>query len=238
MFQRTNERLRLGWALVARSRSSSAELRLQAAQVALDFGSVPVLCAYEFAADDSFFVDDVGFGRTGGSEGEIGLLAGVEYDGHVGQVVVGEVLMVGVGVGVEAYGQYDHVWNLLLKLLQRRKLLETGRAPRGPEIEDDNFAAVLVQAYGLRAVMDGEVGGARAYLVRVASTVAAGGGDREAQGQDCCSGDNPGSHIPIIRGLAVQATALRGPPVGREQIVVRILQAFMELILLLWANLR
>ena len=36
--------------------------------------------------------------------------------------------MVGVGVGVEA-GQHDHVWNLLLKLLQRRKLLEAGRAP-------------------------------------------------------------------------------------------------------------
>lgn len=87
-------------------------------EVVLNFGSVPVLSADEFAADHSLAVDDVGLGWARGSEGEIGLVSAVEDDDHVVEMVVGDVLGVVRGIAVKGDGEDDGVWNLLLELLE------------------------------------------------------------------------------------------------------------------------
>jgi len=150
------------------------EARLEAAEVVLDFGGVPVLGADEFAADDALAVDDVGFGWARGSEGEIGFVGGIEDDGHVVEMVVGDVLLVVGGVAVEGNGEDDGVGNLLLELLEGGPLGGAVRAPRSPEVEDDDFAPVLAEADGLRSVANGEVGRRRADVGGVGSAVAAG----------------------------------------------------------------
>ncbi len=45
------------------------KLKQEDAEIILDFRSFPILRADEFAADGSFAIDDVGFGRASGSEG-------------------------------------------------------------------------------------------------------------------------------------------------------------------------
>lgn len=91
---------------------------LEAPQVILNLRGVPVLRADEFAADDSPFVDDVGLGRACGSESEIGLLCAVEYDRHVVQPVVDDVLTVVLGVAIEGNGDDREIGNLLLELFE------------------------------------------------------------------------------------------------------------------------
>jgi hypothetical protein len=90
-------------------------------------------------------------------------------------VVIDEVLAVGVGVGVEADGEDDDVGHAALEFDERGEFFETGRAPAGPEIEDDDFALALVlaEAHGLRAVANDDGGGAFADLGGVAGAVAA-----------------------------------------------------------------
>ena len=82
---------------------------------------------------------------------------------------------VGVGVGVEADGEDDDVGHAALQVDEGGELFETGRAPAGPEIEDDDFALglVLTEADGLRAVTDDDGGGVFADLGGVAGAVAA-----------------------------------------------------------------
>jgi hypothetical protein len=144
-------------------------------QVVDDFGGGPVLGADEFAANDAVAVDDVGFGGAGGVEGSVGALGEVENGDDPGDVVIHDVLAVGVGVGVEADGEDDNVGHAALEVNEGGELFETGRAPAGPEIENDDFALglVLTEADGLRAVADDDGGGAFADLSGMAGAVAA-----------------------------------------------------------------
>lgn len=93
-------------------------------------------------------------------------------------MVVGDELAVGVGVLIEAYGEHGDAGHLLLELDESRQLFEAGWAPRGPEVQDDNFAPVLVEAYSLCSVVDGEGWGLLRYLCGMAAPIA--GGDDEA----------------------------------------------------------
>ena len=151
------------------------------AQVVDDLGCGPVLGADEFAADDAVGVDDVSFRRACGVEGVAGLVGGVVDDGHVVKIVVGEVLAVVGGLGVEGDGDDDDVGYLLLKLLQGRPLGGTVNAPAGPEIEYDDFALVLFEADGLTTVADHDGGCAFADLGGVGGAVAACGAEHTAQ---------------------------------------------------------
>ena len=200
--------------------------RLQVLQVIDDFGvgpaSVGLGHADELAADDPLAVDDVAFRRTGGAEGIAGLVVEVVDGGDAGDVVVDEVLAVRGLVGVEGDGEDDDVGHVLLELHEGGKFHEAGSAPTGPEIEDHDFAAVIAEADGLRAVVDGEAGGAVADGAGVGVAVA--GTEHRAQSTERSererSAESPdpeaGSrgtggrdHIPIIVG-----SLERGPTIG------------------------
>jgi len=87
-------------------------------------------------------------------------------------VVIDEVLAVGIGVGIEADGEDDDVGHAALEVDEVGELFDAGRAPAGPEVEDDGFASVIAEADGLRAVADDNVGGLLADLGGVAAAVA------------------------------------------------------------------
>ena len=171
-------------------------------EVIQDFGAGPVLGADELAADDAFGINDVGFGRPSGVEGVVGTLRGVEDGGDAGDVVVGEVLTVGLGVFVEAHGEDDDVGHLALELHQRGEFLKARRAPAGPEVQDNDFAAVLPEADLLGAVLDGDTGGVLAHLGGMAGAIA---GDAEHRAQSTEHGTSrpeqgTTDHVPIIVG--------------------------------------
>ena len=133
-------------------------------------------------------VDDVGFRRPGGIEGVVGLLAEVEDGGDAGDVIVGDVLAVGVRVGVEGDGEDDDIGHAALEVDEGGKLLETRRTPTGPEVEDDDFALrlILAEGNGLIAVADDDSGGAFADLGGVAAAVA--GAEHGAQSAEHSDG--------------------------------------------------
>jgi len=115
---------------------------LQFIEVGEDFGGSPVGGTYEFSADDSVFIDDVGFGWADRSVGEVAFFRRVEDSEQV-DVVVGDVGLVGVFVVVEADGKDDDVGHVALELDERREFFEAGGAPGGPEVEDYDFASVV-----------------------------------------------------------------------------------------------
>lgn len=145
------------------------------AQIVHDLGGGPVLGADEFAADDAVGINNVGLGRPGGVEGVVGALGEVEDGGDAGDVVIADVLLVSAGVGVEGDGDDGDVGHAALQVDEGGKLFEAGRAPAGPEIEDDDFALVLIgaEADGLRSVLDDDSGGVLADLSGVAGAIAA-----------------------------------------------------------------
>jgi hypothetical protein len=177
---------------------------LEVSEVVEDFGCGPVLGADEFAADDAAGVDDVGFGGAGGVEGVVGLLREVEDSGDAGDVVVGDVLAIGVGVGVEADGEDLDAGHAALEVDEGGEFLEAGRAPAGPEIENDNFALVLIlaKADGLGAVVDDDVGGLFTNLGGVVAAVAGKqgtGNSQQATEKQGAAKIGTAGHVPIIR---------------------------------------
>jgi len=147
-------------------------------------------------------VDDVGFRRAGGVEGVVGLLGEVEDGGDAGDVVIGDVLLIGVGVGIEADGEDDDVGHAALEFDEGGELLEARRAPAGPEIEDDNFALVLIvtKADGLGAVVDDDGRGVFADLGGMQGAVAALEAEHRAQSTEHRQRMREAAwHVPIIR---------------------------------------
>lgn len=98
------------------------------------------------------------------------MIVDVVDGGDAAEIIIDEILAVRGLVGLEGNGKDDDVGHVLLKLDEGGKFLEAGCAPTGPEIEDDNFAAVLVEADRLRAVVNDKTRG----------TVADGAGVRRA----------------------------------------------------------
>ena len=146
---------------------------LKLVQVSNDLGRSPVGGANKFPPDDSVLVDDVGFRRAGGSEGEVALLGSVKGREQI-NVVVGDVGSVGGFFVIEADGEYDHLGHIALELNEGRELLQAGRAPGGPEVEDDDLAAVVGEADGAVGVGDGEAGRGCADLAGMVAAIASG----------------------------------------------------------------
>lgn len=176
---------------------------LEAAEVVLDFGSAPVLGTDEAAADDSFFVDDVGFGRACSAEGEVGFVSRIENDSHVVELVIDDVLAKVGGIAVKSDGEDDKIRELVLKLFEGGPLSSAVNAPRSPEIEHDDLAAVLRKRDGLVAVVNDEVRRGTVDVDWVGSAIAASGSKGEC-GDEYSGADCARSHVSII-GLAVQA---------------------------------
>lgn len=89
--------------------------------------------------------------------------------------------------------------NFLLELFERGPFGGAVGTPGGPEIEDHGFASILIEAYGLGSVVNGEVGRGLADLVGIASAIAACGSKGEAEKQGCEFENGSGAHILIIR---------------------------------------
>ena len=103
--------------------------------------------------------------------------------------MVDEETLVGGGVVVGGDGDDLDGRKLLLKGFEAGKLFEAGSAPAGPEVEDDDTAAIVAEVDGVVAVGDGELGCAAAELLRVIAAVAAGkeGGGEQGESGDCAA---------------------------------------------------
>ena len=140
---------------------------LEVAEVVADFGVGPVGVADDFAADDAFSVDDVGFWPTVGAvelgDFLVGIADGVEID-----VKSSEEAAVRAGVFVDADGEDGEVGAVVMEFHQGRRFLDAGRALAPPEIQQDYFAAVVGETDGVFAVADGEVGATRSAFAGIA----------------------------------------------------------------------
>lgn len=147
----------------------------------------------------SLFVDDEGLGRAGGAISEVRLLGIVADDRHVREVIVDDILAISRVIGIEAHGQYDEIGDLSLKLHKGREFLLTGRTPGGPEVQYHNFAAILIEAYSLCAIVDGEAGCGLVDQSGVRAAIAACGEAAEKyEGAKGCYVST--AHVSIIEG--------------------------------------
>ena len=144
---------------------------LERAEVVADFGVGPVGVAYDFASDDARAIDDVGFGPALCVVELCGGLIRIADGGEV-DVMAGKKAAVGGRVLVDADRQDGEFGVVVLKLEERRHLLDAGRAPGGPEVEQDYTAAVAGQVNGGFAIRDCEVRGNFSWLARVSATIA------------------------------------------------------------------
>lgn len=96
-----------------------------------------------------------------------------------------------VGGGVFVDGDPDdlEVGDLLVEGLERGKLFQAWSAPGSPEVEQDDFAAELVEVGGVRTVGDGKAGRGGIELLGVVAAIAACGKRGEGEG-----GEESGTH--------------------------------------------
>jgi hypothetical protein len=146
-------------------------------EVVDDLGAGPVLRVYEFAADDAVAVDYVGLRDLGGAVQRVDAGGGVA-DGEEIDVVLGEEALIDVGIFVHADGDDGDLGEAALHGEQAGEFLNAGDAPGGPEVEDDDVAAVAAEVGGAEAVGDDELGRGFAQGFGMRAAVAAGGEQR------------------------------------------------------------
>ena len=126
--------------------------RSKAVEISSNLGAGPVLRSDELAADDSLAVDD---------GGQVDMMFNDEA--RIGGTIV-----------VNADGENGEAGLLMMEREKRWHLLNAGSAPRCPEIEQDDLAAVIRQMNCGCAVGDGEVGSRFAGLRGVRTAIARG----------------------------------------------------------------
>jgi hypothetical protein len=120
---------------------------LKAVEIADNLGAGPLLGAHELAANDSLAVNDIGF-RPHIRVKEIRRrLRGIADSDQV-DVMANDKGRVGGGIVVDADGKNDEIGILMMKREERRQFLDARRAPAGPEVEQDNLAAIAGQVNG------------------------------------------------------------------------------------------
>lgn len=130
-------------------------------------------------------------------------------------VAVADEVGVGARIFVNADSEDDEVWVVVVELQERRHLLHAGSAPRGPEVEQDDLAAVVSQMHGGVAVGDGEVGGNLAGLRGMRTAVAAGDHGQGQQGREYKKAKE--AHLSIILSGMVEAKGQRVTEKGHEE---------------------
>jgi len=144
-------------------------------EVVDDFRVGPFLGADELAADDAGLVDDVSFGVAEAAIEAIGAVGAVADAEDVYAMALEEA-EVGGGVGVSGDGYDLDLGKLVLEVEEAGEFFDARGAPCGPEVEDDDVAAELVEVDGGVAVVEGEHGGGFADLAGLGAAVATGGG--------------------------------------------------------------
>lgn len=115
-------------------------------------------------------------------------------DGEEVDFVVGEETVIGVAVDVDtdAHDGDTFVLETLLELDEGRHFLDAGRAPGGPEIQNQNLALKVAEVNFAVGILHDEFGGGGPDVRRTGATVAAG----EEQGKGEKNGG--ASHTVII----------------------------------------
>ncbi len=141
-------------------------------------------------------IDDVGFGPAVGAV-ELGdFLVGIANRIQV-DMKSGEEAAVRAGVFVDANGEDGDIGTIVVKLYERGRFLDAGWALAPPEVEQDDFAAVIGKMNGVLAVIDGEVGGDAIGIHGSCSSVACRGEGESEQGTKRDETRKP--HVSIIR---------------------------------------
>ena len=192
-------------------------LRLELAEVVEDLGTGPVLGRDELAAEDAARVDDVGFGNLDGAV-EVGDAGGGVAQGEQVHVVVEEELPVDGRVFVLADGENGDLREAALESHEAGHLYDAGRAPGGPEVEDDDVAAEAGEVDVLRAVGEGEDGCGCADARGVVSAVAGGQRERtEGEKKNCGSKSGSGfAHARLLLSI-IRICERYGWRVGEER---------------------
>jgi hypothetical protein len=172
---------------------------LKLGQVVHDFRLAPIDGADKFAPQNALAINDVGLRKLECPVKIIALLGRIANRQQVHFVFLEKVPICAL-VGVDANGQdFDaFIFHFLLHLDQRRHLIHARRAPGGPEIEDHDLAAKLIEADFAVVILNGEFGGRGPDPGRSTASVTA----RQGQDEDG-EGYNPGqnrsaSHKVII----------------------------------------
>jgi len=124
---------------------------LKSLEEGAEFGVVPVGVAYDLAADNTLAVNDVGLGPTFGVVELRSGLFGIADRNQV-DVASGKKAPVICFIFVDADGKDGKIGTVVMELDQGRHLLDTGRAPGGPEVEQYNLAAVVSEVNGAGVV--------------------------------------------------------------------------------------
>ena len=115
---------------------------LELGQKVHDLGRSPIDCSNELAAHDAVSINDVSLRILEGPIKVAAFLVAVAYGQKLDLTVLQElVIRVRVDVDANAQKHNPFVLYFLIQLNQRRKLLNAGRTPSCPEVEDDNFSA-------------------------------------------------------------------------------------------------
>jgi hypothetical protein len=149
-------------------------------------GAVPGLGADDFAGDAAIGGNDVSFREERGAIGGGDVFGGVAVVREI-HVVIAQEFFEGCGVFVDANAENGGTAGSKLRLERSEGIdfIDAGRAPGGPEIEDDHFAVHIGEVLGAAIDVEGEVVGALAGDGGFALAI---GGSRE--GDDQCGGEN------------------------------------------------
>ncbi len=170
--------------MIARIRISLGSTLLEPIDIVADFGACPVLGADEFAADDSLAIDDVGLGPHVAVVEAGGFLGGIVHSDQV-DVAHGDEVPVHLGIFIDAHSQDDQIGLVVMELEEGRHLHDAGGAPGGPEVQQDDLAAIAGEVDGGGSVGDGKVGGHVAGLGGMRAAVAGGDEGQRQENQGC-----------------------------------------------------
>jgi len=133
---------------------------LKLGQVVGNLATGPVHRSDEFAAHYAFTIDDVGLGPAVGAVEVWTFLRFVAHSDKIDAVIFQKPL-VSRFVGVDADPNHGNAATLEIGLHpdQRRHFGDTGSAPAGPEIEQDDLSAVLAKSEFAVGILHREVGG-------------------------------------------------------------------------------
>src|SRR5262249_55563326 len=188
--------------------SGGIRLTLQPAQILHNLLLTPIDRSDELAQDHATAVDDVGLRhldraiafRNRSQDACRGLLACLTDSEQVDAMVLQKLVII-VGVVINAYRQYHHVFSLRLhsplQIDERRHLFNARRAPGGPEIQHYDLPAILAKADAMVGVLNRKIRRGFPDLRRLGAVVTAG------RAEGCNRGKNEGgnAHLNIINAL-------------------------------------
>jgi hypothetical protein len=154
---------------------------LEFAQIIGDFAAGPIDRADEFTADGAAGIDDERLRLTGGPVETGAGRRGVAHREQI-NVVAHQELLVSLLVHVGADGDdLNPRCHLLLHGNEGRHLFYAGAAPAGPEIQDNDVSAIVMQRNGMIGIGDSEIRRSTADQARLRPAIAPGKAQNRSQ---------------------------------------------------------